>query len=79
MPRYFFHLYNDDIIVDDEGLELADLTAAEVRGRDFARDMAAASITEHQHLCGGHRIDVADSSGEIVLSICFRDAVKINP
>lgn len=79
MPRYFFHLHNDDDIIDDEGVELADLAAAAVRGRANAVVMAAASITEHQRLFGEHRIDVADHAGEVVFSVRFRDVIEIKP
>lgn len=32
MPRYFFNLYNDLTAIDEEGVELPDLAAAEVHG-----------------------------------------------
>lgn len=79
MPRYFFHLHNDEDIIDDEGAELADLDAAAARGRAYALVMAAASITEHQRLFGEHRIDVADRVGGVVLSVRFRDVIEIRP
>jgi hypothetical protein len=77
MPRFFFHLHNDDDIMDEEGLELPDVAAAEAQGRKFAVYMAAASVAEHERLYGNHRIDVADQAGEIVNSVLFREVVDI--
>lgn len=77
MPRYFFHLQNDENLIDEEGTELPNLAAARKHARVQAVHMAAASITEHQRLFGEHRIDVEDQAGEVLFSVFFRGVVEI--
>lgn len=76
MPRYFFHLYNDEISLDEEGLELADLDAARASAIDAARDLACGSIQRGRINLEDH-IDVHDESGEKVLTISYRQAFTI--
>jgi hypothetical protein len=77
MPRYFFHLHDNDDIADEEGTELPDVFAAKDWAHKQALHMAAASITEHQRLFGNHRIDVEDQAGEVVFAVLFREVVEI--
>ena len=76
MPRYFFHVFNDDDTVDEEGAELPDLAVACERARAEVRILAAESVVAHGHLIRDHRIDI-ECGGEIVASIRFRDAVAV--
>jgi hypothetical protein len=78
MPRYVFHLYDDDDAATD-GVELPDLTAAREYARREVMHMAAASVAEHGRLYGEHRIDVEDQAGEVLFSVFFRDVVEIKP
>jgi hypothetical protein len=50
MPRYFFHVFNDEETRDEEGADLPDTPAAVRRAADEARILAAESIKEHGHL-----------------------------
>lgn len=76
MARYYFHLCDGtDVLLDDEGRELApeDIVAAALAE---ARAMVAADAA------GGHiyldqKIEVRDIDGTIVHSLCFEDAVKV--
>lgn len=77
MPRYFFHLHNDEDIIDEEGIELPDLDRAREWADQQAVHMAAASVLEHHHLSGAHRIDVADLAGQVLISVLFRDVIGI--
>lgn len=76
MTLYFFNLYNDVTAMDYEGVEFPDLAAARAHGMEETRTMAAASA-----MCGEinmrHRIEIADSSGAVLDTICFSDAVTI--
>lgn len=76
MPRYYFHLRDDDFSADDEGCELPDTAAA----RDYALENARA-IACHDVGEGGvnldHRIEVVDEQGDAVLTVTFRDAFTI--
>lgn len=76
MPRFFFHLFDDIISHDEEGVELADAASALALGAANARHMAAQSVLEG-HLILDHRIEVEDSDGKIVGTIHFRDVVEV--
>ena len=77
MPRYFFDLYNDMIVRDDEGRELPDLEAAKERALKEAPQMLAASVTEQGKIDLRHYIKVRDESGAEVHCIDFEDAVSV--
>ena len=63
MPRYFFHVYNDEISLDDEGQELPDLEAARghaiMAARSLMRDGLAAGSIDLSHF-----IAIDDEKGE---------------
>jgi hypothetical protein len=77
MPRYYFHVYNDEQTYDEEGMELLDTMAALTRARCEARILAAESIKEFGHLIMGHRIEVSDESGRKILTVRFSDVVDV--
>ena len=76
MPRYYFHLYNDIIAMDDEGKLLPHLEAARVNAVKEAREMMTETVAEGR-INFSHRIDIADESGAIVDSVTFAEAVKV--
>jgi hypothetical protein len=76
MPRFYFHLFNDVTIVDQEGEEAASDDAAIEAATRMAREMAAESVRAGR-LNLGHRIDVADASGGTIGTVYFRDAVDV--
>jgi hypothetical protein len=76
MPRYYFHLYNDVISMDDEGLDLPDLAAARANGIKEAREMMLETVAEGR-INFSHRIDIADESGAVVDSVTFGEAVAV--
>jgi hypothetical protein len=76
VPRYFFHLYDDMVAMDDEGRTLPDI--------DFARGVAvteAREIMTETVLKGrlnlSHRVEIADEDGVVLDSVKFRDAVAV--
>ena len=75
MPRYFFHLFNDETTIDHEGQELPNDAAAFLEATKCARAMAAESV--EGHLILDHRIEVTSSEGRKVGTVYFRDAVKV--
>lgn len=77
MPRFYFHLRDDISAEDPEGAELPDLQAACARARNYAVDMAAASVRELHKIVLDHQIDVADQSGEILCTVKFGDVVAV--
>jgi hypothetical protein len=77
MPRYFFHIYNHEIVMDEEGRELADLEAARELALDTARDLVCESV-HLGHLNLDHRIEVVDEAGETRIVLTFREAFTIS-
>ena len=76
MPRYYFHLRDDLSVDDEEGQELPNLQAAREVALQNARSIACEAVHKG-HLNLDHRIDVADATGEIVLTLPFREAFTI--
>ncbi|RYE04445.1 MAG: hypothetical protein EOP61_00545 [Sphingomonadales bacterium] len=76
MTRYYFHLYNDEITHDEEGMELADLDAAREWGRREVQYQAAESVKAHGHLILSHRLVICDAGGEVA-TITFGDVVRV--
>ena len=77
MPRYFFHLYNDEVVMDDEGRELPDLAAAYANATSEARQMMTETVI-HGRINFSHWIDVADEVGAVLATVTFRDAVTVD-
>jgi hypothetical protein len=77
MARYFFHLFNDEITHDEEGIELADDEAARGYAAREARNQASVSVLQHGHLVLSHRIEVVDAAGRAVATVRFGDVVEI--
>ena len=78
VPRYFFHLYDDIAVMDEEGVDLPDDHAARAIALQNAREMACAEVEEGR-LVLEHRIDLVDESGRQVGAINFRTAVGLDP
>ena len=76
MPRYFFHLFNDEITVDEEGSEHATLEAARSYAIQNARALAAHSVL-NGHLVLDHRIEISDEQGARQSTVTFREAFMI--
>jgi len=76
MPRYYFHLFNDEVCHDHEGVDLADSAIALDHAAMNARAMAAASVS-NGHLVLHHRIEVTDDAGATVGTVHFRDVVAV--
>lgn len=76
--RFYFHLHNDVETHDEEGVELADTTAAVRHAKDEARTMAAESVGVG-HLNLSHCIEVTDKAGAGLLKVTFGDVVEVRP
>ena len=77
MRRYFFHLFNDETVLDDEGQEFTNDAAALQAGIKSARIMAADSVSKG-HLVPKHRIEGWNDRRETVGIIHFRDVVAVD-
>ena len=76
MPRFYFHVYNDVIAHDDEGLELADVAAAREQAMESARELVCEGIHKG-HLNLDHRIEVEDEDRKPVMTVTYRDAFTV--
>ena len=77
MPLYYFNIYNDDITLDEEGVELADEHAAHAFAVKAVRELAA-ETTLHGHLAGHHRVEYVDTAQKVLGVVRFDDAVEIS-
>ena len=78
VPRFFFHLYDDVVSIDEEGSELPDMAAVRQKAIKNARSIACQEVLEG-HLNMDHRIEVLDESDELVLTLPFREVIKLEP
>lgn len=76
MPRFFFHVYDDAVVRDEDGIELADPEAARGAALAGARALMCDQMKTGR-LNLHHRIEVEDEGGSTVLSLPFSDAVII--
>jgi hypothetical protein len=77
MPRYRFHLRNDQIVDDEEGLYLADPGEARRHAIEAAREIACEHIKRYGNVNLDHFIEVADEAGEPIFRVAFRDAFTV--
>ncbi len=77
MPRFYFHLYDDGIFLDDEGQQLANVAAANDVAIANAREMACAEVMDGR-LSLQHRIEVTDEGGHTIATVHFRDVVQVD-
>jgi hypothetical protein len=81
MPLYFFHLRADGIVARDEseGQDLPDLEAARQEGIGGLRDIVAERIRSGEPVSFSQRVEIADETGEVLLTVPFGDAVTVLP
>ena len=76
--RYFFHLReNHDYVVDEEGIELADLDAVRIAATAAARSVIASDAMTGK-LPLRAVLEVNDGNGQRVLELPFRDTVLVD-
>jgi hypothetical protein len=76
MSRYFFNLYDDLVVLDEEGVELPNAEAARLQALSAVRDLLREQVRQG-YMVLSHWIDVLDEAGEIVIHLPFRDAIRI--
>lgn len=77
VPRFFFHVRDDADAPDDEGAELPDLEAAREKALHEARSLMCETLLQDGRITLSHRIDIEDRRGEVLASVQFADAVRI--
>ena len=76
MARYFFHVVDDVVAADDEGMEFADAASARLHAVKCARELMCDQLRQGRlHL--GHRIEIEDSVGAPVMRVHFAEVVAI--
>ena len=78
MTRFFFDLHEcgHGAVIDEEGVELPDLAAAQSWATRAARDVMAEQVVLGR-LCLGCAIAVRDEGGATVMAVPFIDAVAV--
>lgn len=76
MPKFFFHIFDDAVSRDEDGIELADARAARQTALEGARALICDQVKTGQ-LKLHHRIEVEDEQGGPVLALTFGDAIRI--
>lgn len=78
MQKYFFTLNEcGKVLIDEEGVSLSGIEEARERATVQARSIMRAEVEEGR-LCMSCQIDVLDDSGALVLSLPFKEAVKLS-
>jgi hypothetical protein len=77
MPRFFFHLYDDIDVLDEDGTQLPDVAAAVQCAATEARSLMCDTIKTEGPIVLDHRIEIEDEHGAVVATVPFRDALKI--
>jgi hypothetical protein len=76
VKRFFFHVYDDAVALDKEGVELLNADVAKAMAVSAARALAADQVRKGA-LTLHHRIGVTDDTGAHVATVEFRDAVNV--
>jgi hypothetical protein len=76
VPRYFFHICDDDGVVPDrEGMDFADDNTAKAEGEASARDLLREHLRANRDV-DNQRVQVEDSSGVVVATYHLRDLLN---
>ena len=73
MPRYYFHIRDEDgVSPDSEGCDLPDLAAARIEARASARDLMFDCLRANKPP-DGRKIEIAGENGAVIETIALRD------
>ncbi|RYD27174.1 MAG: hypothetical protein EOP89_05365 [Lysobacteraceae bacterium] len=76
MPCFHLNLIGDDVVRDDEGHDLPDLSAAIDRAVMSAREIVADRIVAGEVARLGDRIEIAGADGRVMHVVVFADVVR---
>jgi uncharacterized protein DUF6894 len=76
VPRYYFHVFNDQTSLDDEGQQLPDLEAARARAIEGAHSLMADALKAGRIIVS-HHIAVENEQGELLMNVTFGEAVEV--
>jgi hypothetical protein len=76
MPRYFFHITDEEgLSRDDEGTELPNLEAARLEARASARDLIA-NYMKNRTPVTRQSLQISDAQGNVLETIDVRDVLN---
>ena len=78
MPLYYFNVYCDDTIMDEDGVSLDDEQAARAFALKTARLVAADSV-RRGHLAKHHRVEIVGEDRKVLGEVRLGEAVEIRP
>lgn len=76
MPRYFFDVYDDEVCIDDEGIELSGAEVAREQAVLGARELICEQVRRGR-ISLQHRIEIRDGDRRLVLILPFSDVVAV--
>ena len=76
MPRFYFHIFDDTVSMDEAGQVADDLEAARVIALDGARELVCEQV-RRGYLNLENYIVLADEQGEELCRIEFREAFTV--
>jgi hypothetical protein len=78
MPRYFFHIRNQDgsLAEDPEGQEFADLTEVEENAMASAKEILAEGLLGGKPVLTGAVFEICDKDKVLLLRFPFSDAAE---
>ncbi len=78
MTHYYLNIINGTgLIVDNEGEEFADLSAARERAAESVRSILSDELKSAGLINLQGRIEIIDQHGSMVLSLPFREAIDL--
>jgi hypothetical protein len=78
MAQYYLHIHNSHgTAEDDEGVEAASLSEAKEKAITGIRSLLGSEVENGKMNMKG-RIDIADGSGKVLLSVQFKEALTIS-
>jgi hypothetical protein len=76
MPRYYFHIRNeDDFVPDVEGIEMPGARAAREEAEYAAREILADRVRRGE-VIDGHEFEVRDDEGTKLFTVPFKSVLK---
>ena len=77
MPRYRFHVFNDDHTIDDQGREFLNLNQARSYAMNCIRGIMADELTSRGEINLKHWIEIEDELGDMHV-VTFGEAVIVH-
>jgi hypothetical protein len=71
LPRYYFHLYNHEVLTDETGQLFNDESEARAAAVVGASELIASQVAAGVLVDLRHRIEIVDDHGEVAATIRF--------